>query len=90
VTETSARAALFRKAALAIERGETCSCCPAIVNSTANVRQRQIMEARFQAYFMPKDHGLFWWGGACVCGRPDTEGARVLALCFMAAIEERP
>lgn len=85
------RAQIYRNAARKVERGLAGGCCLAICNSYTGstnciCQGGHPLSDDFKALFKPERAQEYWWG------EPDEKhaGARVLALCFMAAMVEKP
>ena len=86
-TDRRADAAIYRAAAKLLEDGESRWACFAIKRAS----KRRLGCKAFRAVFGPsRDNSVHrlegWWGNSYF--KPDAEGPRILALCFMAAMVE--
>ena len=89
VAQRKKDAAVYRKAARRIERGENLTACFAIEAVTNIAYTQEPLCDRMRSIFAPDSEKLYWLGGI-VDGNHDhgDKQGRILALCFMAAMVE--
>jgi hypothetical protein len=96
---TKRRAAVYREAARAVaEREVTCSCDAVSLTDNFNAGRRHwgcresANARRYAALFAPngRETAELIWGEAWSEDFVEQQSCRVIALCFMAAITERP
>ena len=85
---------VYREAARLLERKEVITCCPAISTAERPYHDERghngecrldQLEGPFREFFWPDNGQAYWWGSPKVKANQD---ARVIALCFMAAMAE--
>lgn len=91
--EAAKKAAIFRAAAKRIEDMDDYACCYALRFAGASEDDVNQMAEVFNAHYDSKRWGGHWMAehGEDRYGQShDVQNRRILALCFMAAILERP
>lgn len=90
-TPSRRNAEIYRNAAKLIEAGTERLACLAIAAVSKSYNDKEPIHADFVSYFKPEDatHGEGWFSRMHDY-TPESQDHRVVALCLMAAITDRP